>query len=148
MVRTTLILLLSFFFCLELSHFDVPQFNAKRISEKQMKCLIDNAFYEANTEGKLGRQQVTQVVFNRTNDGNYCKTIYKPQQFSWTSIKRLKGVPEKLRSVLKEEILLIHYGVETVPFREATHYHTVDVKPVWRKSLKIAGVYKRHIFYV
>ena len=48
---------------------------------------------------------------------------------------------------MREEILLIHYGIESVPFREATHYHTVDVRPVWRKSLKVAGIYKRHIFY-
>ena len=114
--------------------------------EHQLNCLIKNAYYEAMTEGKIGRQQVTKVVINRTRDNNFCKTVYQPYQFSWT-LKKQKQVPKHVIAMLKEEALLIYYGTEQVPFPHATHYHTTKVKPVWRHKLAKLGVHRAHVFY-
>lgn len=123
-----------------------PKTTIAALPEHQLNCLVKNAYYEAMTEGRAGRQQVTKVVFNRTKDNNFCKTIYLPNQFSWT-LKKQKQVPKKAVAMLREEILSVYYGIEQVPFPHATHYHTTKVKPVWRHKLAKLGVHRAHIFY-
>jgi spore germination cell wall hydrolase CwlJ-like protein len=130
---------------------EVPEIAQKAIPEKELNCLIKNAFYEANGEGKTGRNLVTQVVFNRTADEKFCKTIYKPKQFSWTNSKkkRLAKIPEESYEEIRREVLELYYGVSKVPkhLAHATHYHTTWVRPAWGKSFKVSGKWKNHIFY-
>lgn len=123
-----------------------PQIAIAAIPEHQLNCLVKNAYHEAMTEGKVGRQQVIKVVLNRTRDNNFCKTIYLPYQFSWT-LRKQKQVPKQVIAMLREEILLVYYGIEQVPFPHATHYHTTKVRPVWRHKLAKLGVHRAHVFY-
>lgn len=130
---------------------DAPEIAQKAIPEKELNCLIKNAFYEANGEGKTGRLLVTQVVFNRAVDNKFCNTIYRPHQFSWTSSKRKvrSSIPEESYKMLRTEVLELYYGVASVPkyLSSATHYHTKWVKPAWGQKFRIAGEWKSHIFY-
>jgi spore germination cell wall hydrolase CwlJ-like protein len=119
------------------------------LPEKQIKCLVKNAFYEANGEGRLGRLLVTQVVFNRTTkDKDFCSTIYKEKQFSWTASK-VKRIPWSDYLKIKSEVLELYFEFTHVPkhLRKATHFHTTSTKPYWSKSLVKVGVWKNHVFY-
>lgn len=150
MVRVILLVLLLFSVSDLRKGDHVPYVHLKALPERQLKCLVDNAFYEANTEGRLGRMLVTQVVFNRTFSGeDYCKTIYKYKQFSWTLQKKLPGIPHKLRKELEREVLELYWGLEKVPkkFEDITHYHTRAVNPKWNRAFKVVGVFNQHVFY-
>jgi hypothetical protein len=81
-----LLLLILIVFPMKLTMMNPTWATVVAIPEHQLNCLIKNAYYEAMTEGKIGRQQVTKVVINRTRDNNFCKTVYQPYQFSWTPI--------------------------------------------------------------
>lgn len=123
----------------------------KAIPQKELDCLIRNAFHEAHSEGKTGRKLVTQVVFNRTTGEKFCNTIYKPYQFSWTlsAKKRKERIPNKIYLEIQSEILELYYGFSEVPrhLAGATHYHNTDVRPAWSRSLEKMGKWKNHIFY-
>ena len=140
------VLLILLIFPMKLTMAIPPRTAVVAIPENQLDCLVKNAYYEAMTEGKIGRQQVTKVVLNRTRDNNFCKTVYLPYQFSWT-LKKQKQVPRHTVGMLRKEALLIYYGIEQVPFPRATHYHTKRVKPVWRHKLTKLGAHRAHVFY-
>lgn len=118
------------------------------LSEKQLDCLIKNAYHEANGEGRTGRLLVTQVVFNRTTDENFCKTIYDRKQFSWTS-KKAKQIPTIDYNKISLEIQELFYGFTEIPkgLKKATYFHTTAVKPYWAKAFTKVGVWKNHVFY-
>lgn len=124
-------------------------FSKPKLTAKQMKCMVDNAFHEAYAEGKLGRQIVMKVVLNRAvGSEDICEKVYAPKQFSWTSFKK-KKFSEKIGRELAAEVEEVYYGFAKIPeeFLNATHFHVLKVKPVWRKSFKKLGVWKNHIFY-
>lgn len=119
--------------------------------ERQIKCIIDNAFHEARGESLYGMKLVTTVVVNRVNkySTDACTEIYKPRQFSWTSMSKLSSVPDSFyhmfrpvaESALKGKLIVDkkHSGV--------MFYHARYVKPVWRLKLKNKFHYGNHIFY-
>ena len=64
-------------------------------TEREHHCLIENAIYEASSEGEIGMRLVTEVVLNRyeseyRSDSTYCGTVYHKLQFSWTRISAKK----------------------------------------------------------
>ncbi len=138
------LLLLMFAKSLKIPHLDFEW----PFTQEQLTCLVDNAFYEAQTEGKLGRLLVTHVVLNRAPHGDFCKEVYRHKQFSWTLLK-VKPIPKKVRLSIEKEVLGLFYGFESIPeqFWGMTHYHTHQVKPIWRKSCKEKISHKNHIFY-
>jgi spore germination cell wall hydrolase CwlJ-like protein len=120
----------------------------KSIEARQLNCLVKNALHEAGGEGTIGRLLVTNVVFNRTENGNYCKTVYKYKQFSWTLYKEKKFDLEfKLK--VKNEILEYYNNNINIPkhLKDATHFHATYVKPKWRKKMKYLGHWGNHHFY-
>ena len=124
--------------------------NKPVIAAKQLKCLVRNAYYEAGNQGTVGRLLVTQVVINRAkaNKESFCKTIYKPKQFSWT-LFRVKPIPKSEYNRTENEILRLLKREISVPFafRHATHYHEKSIRPYWAKAEIRIGKYKDHIFY-
>jgi spore germination cell wall hydrolase CwlJ-like protein len=63
--------------------------------DAEIHCLIENAIYEASSEGQKGMRLVTEVVMNRydteyKSNRTYCGTIYHKLQFSWTRIPKSK----------------------------------------------------------
>jgi hypothetical protein len=56
--------------------------------------------------------------------------------------------PKNTDAWLKAQIIaysVILYGCEICT--EATHYHTINVKPYWSRKLTKLGMYGDHIFY-
>jgi spore germination cell wall hydrolase CwlJ-like protein len=123
------------------------------IPKSELKCLVDNAFYEARGEGHVGMLLVTQVVFNRAKQSNesYCQTIYKKNQFSWTVMKGLRKIPTETRKEIESLVLNVHYGlVEYVLPSHLSHalfYHANYVNPTWFKTRKKLGYWGNHVFY-
>jgi spore germination cell wall hydrolase CwlJ-like protein len=106
---------------------------------------------EDRREGKIGVQLVTQVVLNRANRSNktVCEVVYQPYQFSWTSQAKKKKPKHKTYLEVREHVTAIFLGLERVPsqFKAATHFHTKDVKPMWRRQFAKVGVWNNHVFY-
>ncbi len=124
-----------------------------RVSKSELKCLVDNAFYEARGEGHVGMLLVTQVVLNRAKQSNetYCQTIYKKNQFSWTVMKRLRSIPIETRKEIEVLVLNVHYGLanHVIPshLSHALFYHATYVRPSWFKTRKKLGYWGNHVFY-
>lgn len=119
-------------------------------SEKQsVQCLLTNAFYEARGEGLKGILLVSQVVINRAKRSNktVCSVLKEPGQFSW------KGRPHKYPQQFAEEFgidLLLLLRGETVlnkSYQDVFYFHHVKLKPKWSRHLKVATVYRNHVFY-
>jgi spore germination cell wall hydrolase CwlJ-like protein len=120
------------------------------ISIDDLDCLIKNAYHEAFGEGPLGMAVVTQVVINRAQKTreSLCETVFKYKQFSWT-LGREKTLSQDSYERTKSTVLAVYYGFMEIPshLKNATHFHTLQVKPYWSKSLKRLGVLKNHVFY-
>jgi N-acetylmuramoyl-L-alanine amidase len=120
------------------------------VSKRQMDCLVKNAFYEANTQGTVGRILVTNVVINRSKatGESFCSVVYAPYQFSWTLFK-VKPIPRSSYLKIRKEIKRFLNSEIEIPeyLGSATHYHEKSIRPFWIKSSKRLGMYKDHIFY-
>jgi spore germination cell wall hydrolase CwlJ-like protein len=117
-----------------------------------MKCLSDNAFFEARGTSRLDMQAVTEVVINRSKSGKYpsgiCKVIYQKYQFSWAN-KGYNKAQDKLRKALRKPSEAREYKQATLAAYEVLSstekrllsskvlwYHSHKVNPVWNKGLK------------
>jgi hypothetical protein len=121
-----------------------------------MKCLSDNAFFEARGTSKLDMQAVTEVVINRSKSGKYpqniCKVAYQPKQFSWTN-KGYAKAQDKLSKAIRKPSEVLEYKQATLVVYEALSstekrllpsnvmwYHSRKVNPVWNRVLVKAKV--------
>lgn len=120
----------------------------EELSKKNIDCLVKNAYYEAFGEGVTGMLIVNQVVFNRTKDNNYCKTIYQKRQFSWTE-KKQKKIPAHIKEQLAELVIAQYNGIIDVPrrFKTAYFFHEKSLKPTWASNKYVIGRFRNHIFY-
>ena len=130
------------------------------ILETAALCLALNIYHEARSEMIPGQYAVAQVTMNRAGTAsNVCKTVTAKDQFSWTRKALVKHgsryalkpnyEPKDERAwdlaqhiagyVLKNKPSDITFG--------ATHYHTVNVYPVWRYDLERTKKVGKHIFY-
>lgn len=118
------------------------------LPDRQLTCLAKNVYYEARGEDIVGKLLVTQVVYNRVTNNDFCKVIYKSKQFSWT-IKKQKSINKNDLLELRSLVIAFHNNFYELPdhLRQATHYHSIQVKPYWSKKLKYLGTWKSHRFY-
>lgn len=118
-------------------------------------CLAMAIYYEARSEPIDGQRAVADVIMARKHHVSYpdtvCAVVAEDRgdkaydcQFSFMC----DGLPERptgaawatAQAVAAEAIA----GPATV---HATHYHTVDVRPIWRHDLTVVGKIGSHIFY-
>jgi len=131
------------------------------ILETALLCLALNIYHEARGEMIPGQYAVAQVTMNRAGSKeNVCKTVTAKKQFSWTA-KMVKeqggrfyvkqnGVPTDDYAWFKAKRIaevVLNHRISDFTKGNATHYHTVDVKPIWRRDLKKTVALGRHIFY-
>lgn len=112
-------------------------------SSSNLECLATNIYKEARGESYLGKLAVAKVTLNRTIDGDICKTVYSPKQFSWTIKNKdlqfdVESVIIAFRAINREHQLSSF---------TATHYHAIYVRPKWSKKLKRLTKIGNHIFY-
>jgi len=121
----------------------------KELSSKELNCLTQNAFFEANGEGDIGMLLVTNVVFNRSLGGDVCKTIHEPYQFSWTLGVKNKKIPINIYNQIQSRLNEFSKNRYMIPrrFINATFYHARGEHPKWVSKMKFLGAYKNHLFY-
>lgn len=113
-------------------------------------CILKNIYHEARGEGVEGMKAVALVTLNRAKqqDKTVCEVVYQRKQFSWTTTAKGRNKPvtgdinvayNVASAAMSDKLIDITAG--------ATHYHTKQVKPVWRKALDKVGVINNHIFY-
>ena len=125
--------------------------NAGKFNEKEIKCLSQNAYHEARSDGVKGMQAVTWVVLNRTKHPSYpstpCSVIAQPKQFSWYSNKPIQ-IKEKDAYMQAERVV---EGVLSGKLKDntnsSTHFHSARIKPVWASRLSYTTTISSHCFY-
>lgn len=137
---------------------DLDSLRAAKRAMSEHQCLSEAVFYEARSEIKAGQRAVAEVVLNRVKSKHYpntvCGVVYQGSerrtgcQFSFTCDGSLDEIPagrpwERSRQI---SALMLSSSVRPIT-RNATHYHTFDVDPVWSKTLKMTRSIGTHKFY-
>ena len=126
--------------------------------ETALMCMALNIFFEARSEPVQGQIAVAEVTLNRVASDDYpntiCEVVLQENsqgcQFSWWCDSKSDEPKEHNSFQTSKSLakLMIHEGQYiSVVGKDATHYHTDDIKPYWSdKMVKIEQVGK-HIFY-
>jgi spore germination cell wall hydrolase CwlJ-like protein len=115
------------------------------ISQKDLKCLADNIYFEARGEPLRGRFAVARVTLNRAADRSksICEVVYEKHQFSWTAKKGLHKIYE---SEAYKQAVEIAYSSRL--FHEPFYYfHSIKVSPYWAKHFPKLERINNHVFY-
>ncbi|MET0546441.1 MAG: cell wall hydrolase [Caulobacterales bacterium] len=129
---------------------------AKLAAER--KCLAEAIYYEARSETSEGQQAVAEVIANRTRSkyypGSICGVVYQGSnlktgcQFSFTCDGSLRRQPHGAPWNRAQQVAMkVMTGQNRKVTSSATHYHTVNVMPVWSASLVETKRIGAHIFY-
>lgn len=132
-----------------------------RISSEDFRraeqCLTTAIYYEAASESEDGQRAVAQVVLNRVRHpawpNTVCGVIYQGSdrpgcQFSYACDGSMRRRPEpRLWAQAAEFARDALSGHVYGPVGMATHYHTLQVNPVWNRNFVITAVLGNHIFY-
>lgn len=129
-----------------------------RKGDEQWRCLAEAIYFEARGESLDGQFAVAEVILNRADSGRYpdtiCGVVHQGAerasgcQFSY----QCDGKPERIRDKAayaragKIARLMLEGRPRTL-VGAATHFHTVDVRPVWSKRLVKVARIGRHVFY-
>lgn len=124
-------------------------------SYKDMKCLADNAFYEARGEGVKGMQAVMDVTLNRVKSDKFpstvCGVVYQRKQFSWTHQPKQKITKKELDYEYEIALHLARnmmLGSGRGITKGALFYHERNISPTWSKQMYAVKRIKKHVFYV
>jgi len=146
------------------------------IDKKQLRCMADNAYFEAALESRIGKRQVVYAVMDRVASKHYpdtpCKVIWQKArdkrsgntvaQFSWT----WDGRPDRIRFTNKkgqiqpntyrnyamaiEESVFVMLGLKGRPCEKTTtHYWShvaLEKPPYWHKDFDVACRIGGHTF--
>lgn len=116
--------------------------------DRQIKCIAEAVYHEANAESEAGKIAVANVVVNRMNDGRYPKTacgvVYQGCQFSWVCTKKRIINTYRLPLDIARKVYYRNIKDNT---SGALFFHNKSVKPSWsfrlKKTVQIGG----HTFY-
>lgn len=126
---------------------------------RERKCLAQAIYFEARSEGPVGKLAVAEVVLTRVADRRYpgtiCGVVFQGShlatgcQFSWTcdglSDRPATGTAWKRSQALASYVMLdVQWDRIT---GEATHYHANYVSPYWAPTLEKTTQVGKHIFY-
>ena len=115
-------------------------------------CLSLALYHEARGEKLLGQLMVARVIVNRMESPRWpssmCNVITQDRQFSfYRNNKTPKPRDEAAWTKAQELAVRIINHPEILPHSTVDHYHTVKVRPIWRRKLHRVVRVGRHIFY-
>jgi spore germination cell wall hydrolase CwlJ-like protein len=71
------------------------------IDHVQLKCLADNMYFEARSEGAVGMLAVAMVTINRVTNENYpdtiCEVVHQGKHTESWKTRKIKDLPDELR---------------------------------------------------
>lgn len=112
---------------------------------KDIKCLVDNIYYEARGESFKGQILVAKTVLNRLQNKNFpntiCEIVYQPYQFSWTLEKQPEPHPVPWSRALDAAYAALTYNSKVLFF------HNKEANPDWAQTKQLLQVEGNHIFY-
>jgi N-acetylmuramoyl-L-alanine amidase len=122
----------------------------------EVDCLTQNIYREAGIEKESGMIAVGLVTMNRVKTPGFPETVCKVVkqktkktcQFSWTCIKKLPDVNERIYSYSRSLAIRVFFNHRIIddPTFGALFYHADYVRPRWTK-LEVTTKIGRHIFY-
>jgi N-acetylmuramoyl-L-alanine amidase len=124
-----------------------------RVEQKfnhDLRCLADNIYHEARGESHIGQIAVAQVTINRARlqKTSICAIVYQKNQFSW--VGKVKE-PNRASALWKRIENIAHQALEGKQslqgLKHATHFHTIDVYPLWADTKRFIMEIGRHRFY-
>jgi spore germination cell wall hydrolase CwlJ-like protein len=119
----------------------------------QTECLAVAVYHEARGEILLGQIAVASVVLRRVEVGRHwgrkvCD-ILRPNQLSFmtsnTTFNPIKDLDAWAQSLAVAQVMM-NLGPLT-ELRNADHYHTTAVNPVWNKAMPVVASIGVHLFY-
>ena len=118
---------------------------------KEINCLATAIYKESRGEDYKGQLAVASVTKNRLKDkkfpSTYCKVVYQPFQYSWTS-KNIEVDKSSMAWQTAKEIAVIVYYLDVPdPTHGALYFHSGKDKPYWTKKFKKTTKIKGHTFY-
>jgi len=123
-----------------------------------LMCLAVAVFFEARDQPITGQYAVAEVVMNRVADPRWpdtiCGVVFQDRQFSFTH----DGKSDRMETYAKDDIIewRAMNQARTVAKEvydsgyvelEATHYHSLSVRPSWAKHYYKVGRIGDHVFY-
>ncbi|ADG11890.1 cell wall hydrolase [Caulobacter segnis] len=127
-------------------------------SSRELECLADAIYYEARGETPSGQAAVAQVVMNRVRHPAFpksvCGVVFQGAynrtgcQFSFAcdgSMRRARDVSAWNRARKMAARTLA--GDMSNQVGSATHFHTINVSPIWGPRLMRVAQVGMHIFY-
>lgn len=127
--------------------------HSKSYTDKDLKCLTDNIYWESQGEPVLGMVWVAKSVLDRKEDRRWedtiCGVVYEPKQYSWTSEPSKPIRYTKAYKLSQEVATAALEGRIDVP--ELNHYLRCDwmEKPNtwWWKKMNFVGQIGHHCFF-
>ena len=126
--------------------------------ETALMCMALNIFFEARSEPIQGQIAVAEVTLNRVASDDYpntiCEVVLQENsqgcQFSWWCDGKSDSPKEHNSFQTSKSLarLMIDDGQYiSVVGKNATHYHTDDIKPYWSDDMVKVEQVGKHIFY-
>jgi spore germination cell wall hydrolase CwlJ-like protein len=129
-----------------------------RVSQKELRCLTDNVYYEAGNQPVEGKLAVAFVTLNRVYSNGFpssiCGVVYQRKnfstcQFSWVCHKpsRFEAKQHDRAELIAKAVLEGYHGHLKDPSKGALFFHAHYVDPRWRHRLIKTAQIADHIFY-
>ena len=139
-------------------------FTTYSYSLEDMMCLAKNIYFESRNQSTKGQIAVAYVTLNRVKDPRFpdsvCSVVTQAKkdrkgkplknkcQFSWYcdgKPDKMVELEEKQKAIeIAKNTLSGHYKDVT---NGATHYHSTEVSPKWRKKFTKVAAIEDHVFY-
>lgn len=115
-------------------------------------CLSLALYHEARGEPLHGQLMVARVIMNRMESRRWpssmCAVITQDRQFSFYRKGNAPTPRDEVAWAAAQKLAVeIINDPYILPPSTADHYHTPDVRPVWRKKLHRVARIGYHIFY-
>jgi spore germination cell wall hydrolase CwlJ-like protein len=129
-----------------------------QVSDKELKCLADNVYYEAGNQPVEGKLAVAFVTLNRVYANGFpssiCGVVYQRKvlsvcQFSWVCQKhnRFELKQHNEAKLVAKAVLKGYNGQIKDPTKGALFFHATYVNPKWRHGFVKTARIADHIFY-
>lgn len=121
--------------------------------QRDLVCLAMNIYHEGRGESARGQAAIAAVTMNRLRSSRYpntvCEVVWQPKQFSWTRVAARHHIIDDAQAWARALNIagLFLGGAQLALVSEATHYHTVDVRPFWSKNIPALALIGKHVFY-
>jgi spore germination cell wall hydrolase CwlJ-like protein len=120
---------------------------------RELNCLALSIYHEARNQPLQGQLAVAHVVLNRLEaapSSTICDIVYKPAEFSWTSMDVDRQRPTETRAwaIARWVAEAALADPEDDPVAGSTYFHAVSVSPRWAPAMIRVAQIGDHVFYV